>query len=162
MRRVKWIVLHTTEGGTAADAVAKWMASTTGENAVSAHAITDDHGACVRSVQDAFAAWTAGKANDDSLQIEMVTPKGASLGWTASVWMSKEALLNTTAKVAAEWSRRYDIPVDFVDAEELKAGRKGITTHAEITKAFYGGSGHFDPGKNFPMREFLSRVADFR
>lgn len=162
MRNVKWIVLHATEGGAAADAVALWMASTSGESAVSAHAITDEKGACIRSVEDAYAAWTAGRANAESLQVEMVTPLGASAGWSLDTWMLKRALLDTTAKVAAEWSRRYDIPIEFVDAAGLKAGRRGITTHAEVTKAFYDGDGHFDPGKNFPMRAFLSRVSAFR
>ena len=44
--------------------------------------------------------------------------------------------------------------MQFIDAEGLKAGKKGVTTHAEVSKAFKK-SNHTDPGLGFPMDRIL-------
>jgi hypothetical protein len=50
---------------------------------------------------------------------------------------------------------RDDIPLEFVDAEGLKARRKGVTTHHECWKAF-GGDVRTDPGQHYPMERMLA------
>ncbi len=153
-----WIVLHATEGGSRAFDVATWMASTRPPKPVSAHRVVDEFGNCAMSVDDDLIVWGAGVANSKSLQIEMVTPRGASLKWKAGEWVGKGELLQTAAGVVADWCRKYDIPVRFIEAAELLRGEKGIVTHAEVSEAFQGGKGHFDPGPGFPMYTFLDMV----
>lgn len=43
----------------------------------------------------------------------------------------------------------YGIPLRWVGPLGLRLGRKGVTRHMDVTKAFPGGS-HTDPGPNFP------------
>ena len=42
-------------------------------------------------------------------------------------------------------------------AADLVRGRRGITSHAEVSLA-YRKSDHWDPGPGFPIDEFLGRV----
>jgi hypothetical protein len=57
---------------------------------------------------------------------------------------------------------KFRIPVQFLTAADLKRALedtdvKGFTTHAEVSKAFKP-TGHTDPGKGFPMDEYLAFV----
>jgi hypothetical protein len=44
-------------------------------------------------------------------------------------------------------------------ADNLKRGAHGITTHAEVSRAF-GKSTHLDPGPFFPVAEYLRLVVE--
>jgi hypothetical protein len=45
----------------------------------------------------------------------------------------------------------------FLAAEALRAGeRYGITTHNEVTGAFPGNDGHWDPGPEYPIDAFMA------
>jgi hypothetical protein len=68
-------------------------------------------------------------------------------------------VLKRTARLVAYLCHRWGLPVNFVDAAGLRAGHAGVTTHAEVTKAF-GKSTHTDPGKGFPMGRFLDMVRE--
>ena len=48
-------------------------------------------------------------------------------------------------------------PDPMLTADDLLAGRRGITGHAEVSKA-YRKSDHWDPGPGFPVESFLDRV----
>jgi hypothetical protein len=52
---------------------------------------------------------------------------------------------------------RRRIPVRWLSPDDLLAGRRGITGHAEVSKA-YRKSDHWDPGPGFPVQSFLDRV----
>jgi len=149
------IVLHDTEGTETAAATAAYFMNPAAKAA--AHITVDGSGATYRSVEDSSVAWHANAVNPYSLGIEMAAPKGA-YAWSRAEWLRHERLLETAAERVAQWCRRWNLPVKFVDAEGLKAGRKGITTHEAVTKAF-GASDHMDPGSRFPMEDFLRRVA---
>lgn len=154
----KWIVLHDTEspeGGVTAQANASYFSNSAAK--VSAHIVTDDLGECYRCVADDQIAWTANGANPDSLNIEMATPVGAALTWSSEDWLARAKLLEISAAHVALWVGLYDIPTKFVDAEGLKNGERGITTHAEVTKAGMGGD-HIDPGPDFPIDDFIDMV----
>jgi N-acetyl-anhydromuramyl-L-alanine amidase AmpD len=149
-----WIVIHDTEGGASAAAVASYFFNPATD--ASAHLVVDNDGACYRCVDDDRMAWHAGPANPKSLGIELVAPEGA-YKWSAADWLTHERLLEAAAARVARWVKRYNLPVRFVGPAGLKRGDRGITTHAAVTEAL-GGS-HGDPGKSFPMEDFLRRVA---
>jgi hypothetical protein len=65
-------------------------------------------------------------------------------------------MLRRAAYKTALHCKRFKIPVRFVDAAGLKAGKRGITTHVECSKAF-GGS-HWDPGPGWPKALFMGMV----
>jgi hypothetical protein len=66
-------------------------------------------------------------------------------------------MLDRSAALAAELCRRYEIPVAWLYAADLKAGRRGLTTHKAVSEAFRR-SNHWDPGNGFPVESYLARV----
>lgn len=158
-----WIVLHDTEGpghlgvdddrATAASNAAYFANP---EAKVSTQLVVDNTGACYRCVADDQIAWGAGAVNPQALQIEMAAPVGAAVGRTREDWLAQDVLLDTAAAHVAHWCDLYDIPAVFVTGDDMLLGARGITTHAEVTKAF-GGS-HIDPGPTFPIDEFIAMV----
>lgn len=156
----KWIVLHATESDprvTNAWNIASWFAQPKGIG--SAHLVVDDDANCYRSLEDDQVPQAARGANTTGLHIELLAPAGASLTWSADDWLSHAILLNAAADLVADWCRAYEVPVEFVDAEGLIAGNRGITTHAEVTKAFKLDD-HVDPGPNFPIVVFIEKVRE--
>lgn len=152
---IDWIVLHDTEGGDTAAQNASYFMNPSAK--VSAHIIVDDSGACYRSVADDAVAWAAQGANPRSLNIEMVAPAGAAVSWSEDDWLARDKMLEVSAAHVARWAEEYGIPTRFVDAAGLARGDRGITTHAEVTRAGMGGD-HVDPGPNFPIEDFIKRV----
>lgn len=148
------VVVHDTEGGSSAKNIASYFMNSAAK--VSSHLVVDESGSCYRSVADEDLAWHAGPANGRSLGIELVAPVGAYKR-TRQEWLETGKLLDLTADRIARWCSRYGIPAKFVDAEGLKRGEHGITTHAEVTRGL--GGTHVDPGPNFPMDELVARVA---
>jgi len=136
----------------------------------SAHYVTDPVGAC-QVVHDHVIAWHA-PPNAHSFGIEMCdTPgpvpgdrpgsalfKAAKRAWR---WRrpNQQALLHVTAQLTAELCGAYDIPTTFLSPRMLRAGRHGITTHANVSKAF-GQSTHWDPGF-WPRRRFMRLTRDY-
>ena len=59
--------------------------------------------------------------------------------------------------LVADVCRRRRIPVRWLSADDLLVGRRGVTGHAEVSKA-YGKSDHWDPGPAFPVERFLDQV----
>jgi hypothetical protein len=53
----------------------------------------------------------------------------------------------------------WGIPASLLGAEQIRTGVRGVTTHAEVTKAFKTPGGHLDPGPGFPTQWFCGRVA---
>ncbi|MEU9888022.1 hypothetical protein [Sphaerisporangium sp. NPDC051011] len=71
---------------------------------------------------------------------------------------SKGVLANA-ADVAAAWARRYKLPVRMLTRAELKAGKKGFTSHADVS-VVYRRSDHSDPGTGFPWDLWLGLIKD--
>ena len=154
-RRIDWIVLHDMEapekGGTA-ESCAAYFASGSGGRKASAHYACDSD-SVVQCVRDQDVAYGAPGANARGLHIEHAgyASQGRD-GWADAY--STAMLRDQSAVLCAALCARYGIPARFVDAAGLKRGDKGITTHAECSKAFKPG-GHTDPGPDFPLPTYL-------
>ncbi|QGF20286.1 lysin A, N-acetylmuramoyl-L-alanine amidase domain [Gordonia phage Sixama] len=72
-------------------------------------------------------------------------------------WMNHPAMLEQIARQVATWSAAYDIPLVSLTAAEVRAGKKGICGHNEISLAFRQ-SDHTDPGPNFPKAWIINRA----
>lgn len=160
-RTIRNLVLHDAECAEnfhAARSVAAWFQNPVDENGrplkVSAHYTADDVEIiqCVRDVDVAFAA---PPLNDTGLHLELAGYARQS----AAEWDDpySRSMLSLVAAWAADKCNVYGLPIAFVDAEGLRRGEPGITTHAAVSKAF-GQSTHTDPGPDFPMDAFLARV----
>lgn len=139
----------------------------TGATAGSWHYSTDP-AETIQCSYDRFVCWHA-PPSDHSIGIEMADwPKPWPTGTRSPSWWEKlkrvwrwngknhKAMLHRTAKLTAQLCLAYELPLQFVWAKDLKVGRRGITTHAEVTKAF-GQSVHWDPG-SWPRRRFMRLV----
>jgi hypothetical protein len=165
------IVIHSTvspcvEGG--AEAIARFFAHPHAKG--SSHTIIDP-GEALQVVPDNAIAWHA-PPNLRSLGNEMcdipgpvpddppgtAARKAAKRSWR---WARPEQMrmLNRTARLTARQCLAYDVPIRFVGVANLRAGgarSRGITTHANVSKAF-GQSTHWDPGF-WPRRAFMAMV----
>lgn len=145
---IMWIVMHSTEGDSALGAAA-WFANP--RSSGSAHLCIDDKH-CYRTLGNEYIPWGAPGANTAGFHIE----QAGFARWT-NLWMDKHRqTLERAAYKAAFHCKKFDIPPVFATADDLKHGRKGITTHKECTVAF-GGS-HWDPGTGWPRAWFMKRV----
>lgn len=154
--RIRLIVLHSTEGDTAAGA-AGWF--TNPASGGSTHYVVDDT-KCFNTLPDNVIPWGAkgGRANEDGLHIELA----GYAKWSRDEWLNNHMQeLKNAAAIVRMWSDKYNIPVDsLLSADDLKSqgnNARGITTHANITKAF-GIDSHTDPGSGFPVDVFLDLV----
>lgn len=150
------IVVHTME--TPQDAgrarkCAQWFAGSTAPRA-SAHYCVDDK-EVVQCVRDKDVAWHAPGANTDGIGIE----HAGSARQTASQWGDPyaKAQLEVSAKLTAGLVSKYGIPLVWLSIEDLKANRRGITSHNNVSQAFHQ-STHWDPGPNFPSARYIDLV----
>jgi hypothetical protein len=154
---IKWIVLHDTEGGTA-QGVAAYFAQKpnpkTGQPGGSAHLVVDEL-ACYRTLANNEIPWAAPGANTNGFHIEQC----GYAKWSAVIWGKHRKTLQRAAYKTAFHCHKFGIPPRFVAAAALKRGVKGVTTHAECTKAF--GGDHTDPGPLWPRRLFMRYVNQY-
>ena len=151
------IVLHDMEapeaGGTA-ESVARYFAN--GSKIASAHYCTDNNSS-VQCVQDDVVAYAAPGANRVGLHFELA----GYARQTPEEWMDAygRGMFGQVIPLVAAKCKQYNIPPVFLRAEELKAGNmNGVTTHAEVTKAFHLTT-HTDPGAGFPIGFFIFVLA---
>jgi hypothetical protein len=155
---IDFIVIHTMEAPQTpgrARQVAEWFAGPNAPEA-SAHFEVDDR-EVIRSVHDKDWAWHAGPANPKSIGIEHAGYADKT-DWNSDYSKSE---LENSAKLAALYCDKYNIPVVWLSPQDLKAGRRGITGHVECNAAFEGGRGHFDPGATFPREQYIKLVQSF-
>lgn len=145
---VKWIVLHSTEGGTA-DSIARYFAGSTAGG--STHLVVDDN-ECQRCLPNGAVSWGAKGANYAGFHIEQC----GFAKWRLPLWKRHLNTVRRAAYKTAWHCREFGIPAVYVKAADLKAGKPGITIHRECSKAF-GGS-HWDPGYFWPRRLFMALV----
>jgi len=153
--RIRLIVLHSTEGGTARGA-AGWFAADASEG--STHVVVDDE-ECYLTLPEDVVPWGAkGDAvNEDGLHVEMA----GYAKWSRDEWLERRKRIENAAAVVLDWAKRYDVPLVFLDADALRAAgndARGITSHREITKAYDISGGHQDPGPDFPIDVFMELV----
>ena len=154
-RQIDLIVIHTMEmdeKGDTAENCAQWFRNPAAS--VSAHYCVDAD-SIVQCVRDQDVGWHAPGANHDGIGIEhagRAKQTGREWGDPYSV-----AMLERSAALVAELCRTYKIPVTWLYAADLKAGKRGITTHKAVSDAFKRGS-HWDPGTGFPVERYLALV----
>jgi N-acetyl-anhydromuramyl-L-alanine amidase AmpD len=151
-REIQAVVIHsaeTSEGPETAEALMNWAASPQCKN--SWHYAVDPD-SITQSVQEKDIAWHVKSFSVKSIGIEMA----GRAKQTREEWLDEAsgAIIRRTAALVADICKRHDLPVQFVDAEGLKAGKRGITTHNEVSKAFKD-TDHYDPGPGFPMDVLL-------
>jgi N-acetyl-anhydromuramyl-L-alanine amidase AmpD len=115
-----------------------------------------DSDSIVQCVPDDRRSWAAGtKGNDLGIHVELC----GRAKQTAAEWLDPVSLagLRLASRLVATLCKRHGLPRQFVTAEELVRGVKGITTHDEIRKAWKQTT-HTDPGASFPMAEFMRAV----
>lgn len=145
------IVIHSTEGDTAAGA-ASWFANP--ESAGSAHLVVDDR-ECFRTLENTVIPWGAKGANTNGFHIE----HAGFARWERQKWMSHEGTLRRGAFKAALHARRFGIPLRLLSADDLRRGRSGFVTHVTVTQVF--GGTHTDPGEGFPLDRYMDLVKRF-
>jgi N-acetylmuramoyl-L-alanine amidase CwlA len=150
------IVLHSTVSpcrNGAAREVARFFSNRPETGKTSAHYVVDP-GEVIQCVPDHTVAYHCGY-NQDSLGIELCDMPDAK---SKRRWDDKNhrAMEVRAARLVAELCLAYNIRPWFVPAFALKMGVKGVTTHAEMSKAFKR-STHWDPGAWRQVR-FMRRV----
>lgn len=145
LREIIWVVLHDEEAATARSAAA-WFQNP--KSAGSAHLCVDDN-ECYRCLANEDIPWAARGANEKGFHIE----QAGFARWSTVIWKRHVNTIRRAAYKAAVHCKQFDIPVRFVDAEGLKAGKSGITTHRQCSKAF--GGHHTDPGPFYPRSMFM-------
>lgn len=153
---IKHIVLHTAEIGESlqgAEALANVCASPTARDASWHFAVDAD--SITQSVKVSDVAWHAPGCNADGIGIEMA----GRANQTAEEWADKfsVSMLDRCAKLVAVLCHDYDVPPVLVDEAGLLAGKRGITLHSTVSKAFKK-SDHWDPGPHFPVDAFIVKV----
>lgn len=152
VNQIRNIVMHATQGGTS-QSVASYF--TTMRSGGSTQLVVDDFD-CYRCLRDDEIPWGAPGLNYRGFHIEQC---GYS-EWKKIMWSKthRKTLMRAAYKTALH-CKRYDVPIRFVKAPGLKKGLKGITTHAECTKAF--GGDHTDPGVGWPRLLFMGMVRGY-
>ena len=154
-RAIDLIVIHTMEmdeKGDTAEHCALWFKNPAAK--VSAHYCVDAD-SIVQCVRDQDVGWHAPGANHDGIGIEHAgRAKQTGRDWSDAYSV---AMLERSAALVADLCTKYSIPVTWLYAADLKAGKRGITTHDAVSKAFKRGS-HWDPGKGFPVERYLALV----
>jgi N-acetyl-anhydromuramyl-L-alanine amidase AmpD len=155
-RLIDLLVVHTMESPekpSAAEDVAKWFAGRSAPQA-SAHYCIDNN-SIVRCVDDADVAWHAPGVNHNGIGLEHAGRAAQALKDWGDAYSVAELVLS--ARLSAALCRAYRIPVVYLRAPDLVAGRRGITSHREASAAFRL-SDHTDPGLYFPIDFYLSTI----
>lgn len=165
------VVLHSTvspcvEGG--AEMIARYFKSEGAGG--SAHYVVDP-AETVQVVYDDVIAWHA-PPNQNSLGIEMCDIPGpipgdsrtsAAFKAARKAWRwtrpAQRQMLHNAAELTAQLCLAYDVPLIFLSASDLVAGKRGITTHNNVSQAWHQ-SVHWDPGF-WPRRKFMRLVRQY-
>jgi N-acetyl-anhydromuramyl-L-alanine amidase AmpD len=150
------IVIHTMESPEkpdTAESVAAWFAGATAPQASAHYCIDAD--SIVECVRDTDVAWHAPGANHNGLGLEHAGRAAQSTADWSDDYSTK--LLELSAELVAQKCTKYDIPAVWLTAAQLRAGKRGITGHAQVSEAFKR-TDHTDPGKSFPVETYIAKV----
>jgi N-acetyl-anhydromuramyl-L-alanine amidase AmpD len=152
------LVIHTMEAPEKPDTaenVAKWFAGPTAPQA-SAHYCIDNN-SIVQCVKDTDVAWHAPGANHNGLGFEHAGYSAQKpADWSDAY---SDQMLKLSAGLVAEKCKEHGIPAVYLREADLLAGRRGITGHVQVSRAFKL-STHTDPGPNFPIERYLGYVKE--
>jgi hypothetical protein len=155
---IVFIGIHTMEapeGPSTAENVAAYFAKPATQ--ASSHWCVDNNSR-VRCVNDGDEAWTMPPVNPNSLNIELAgyASQGSS-GWNDAY---SRSMLDNAAVCAAEWCRKYSIPLRRNTDAQIRAYAKGFVGHVDVNRVFRS-SDHYDPGPAFPWTDFLKMVGKY-
>jgi len=121
----------------------------------SAHYCVDDQDV-IQCVLECDVAWHAPGANSNGIGIE----HAGYASQTPEQWDDNysRAVLANSAKLVAGLCKRFNVPMVRLSVAELAAGGRGLCGHVDCTNAFSHGSGHQDPGVNFPWAAYVALV----
>lgn len=152
--QIKYIVIHATQSpndikptDNDARSIARYF--TTHNSGGSAHLVIDDWH-CYKTLIDSIIPWGAPPLNSNGFHIEQC---GYS-EWSRKRWMIHLNTIRRTAYKSALRCKWYKIPAVFLSVEDLKSGKHGITSHANISAAFHK-TNHTDPGINYPYSTYM-------
>lgn len=157
--KVDLFLLHTEEGNSNADQLARWL----GGNVSASYHYTismdpKDKGITVCDVVDTdLASWSVLSANNRSINLCFA---GSRASWSRQDWLDKVGrAIDVAAYLAVQDCKKYNIPTTVI-APPYTAGRAGITDHAYVTKVLKDGT-HTDVGPNFPWDVFAASIAKY-
>lgn len=105
---------------------------------------------------DSLICWHA-PPNAHSIGVEMCDfPATGITGMRRWDDANHQAMLTRTAHLVAQLCLAYDVPIHRRYAIGLRLGRRGITGHVSVGRAFHQTT-HWDPGA-FPWRKFMRLV----
>lgn len=157
---ISLLVIHSAEcaeTATAAEALQGWAAGPNAPKASWHYAVDSD--SITQSVRDEDTAWHAPGVNERAIGVELAGRASQTPEQWADAYST--ATLDRAARLFARLCDRHGIPAVFVDAAGLVRGERGITTHAEVSRAFKR-STHTDPGAGFPLAAFIAKVAELK
>lgn len=157
---IRWVVLHDEEAPTA-ESAARYF--TNEDSGGSAHECVDGS-VCFQTLDAKRIPWAAPGANTKGYHIE----QAGYARWLRWIWKSKAnwLIVQRAAWRTAVACHDYNLGrPKFVNAAGLVRNLKGITTHAEVTKAFpelarKSGS-HTDPGPGWPRDDFIATAQEY-
>lgn len=155
-----WSVIHTTENSdyTAPDDVARWQLDRSNES--SYHVLFGFNGRSVRSNDDNYSPWSVGMPGN------RLGLHGAAVAYasrTRSDWMEFPDQLESIARWLAKNAREYGIPLVELTVDDVRARKRGVTTHATYWQAIAKDQGmdyRSDPGTGFPMDVVITRARE--
>ena len=157
----KWITLHCTQSKEieyGARSVARWFQNPWDPKKkvwvkASAHVVIDNK-EVVQCVPFDRIAYHARGINTNSLGIEFV----GGAGQTREQWLDTygQLMFDLGAALVFTLGRQFGIQIENeIVAGGILLNNGGVTTHAEVTRAYKVPGGHLDPGVNFPMEHLL-------
>lgn len=154
----QFVEIHCTDGHEGpgdAEACVKMFADPALQPKRSAHYAVDS-GKIWQAVRDGQIAWHSGHtANARGIGVEIC----GRANQTREQWLDEASMptLELAARLVAYLCSAYGIPRQLLLAADLVAGKKGLTTHAEVSRAWHE-TNHQDPGPNFPLLAFVRAV----
>ena len=154
--RSSWsiVVVHDMEAERStrtAENLGEWWHGPSASHASAHYGVDTD--SIVQYVNERDIAWAAGHtANQRGIHIEV---QGFARD-DAAAWFADQATGRAALLVRDVCDRRC-IPMVWLDAAALLRGERGITSHAECSRAWRE-SDHTDPGAAFPIEAFMGLV----
>lgn len=156
-----WVVMHDMEFPERPDA-AEWTAAYFARGAdgrsVSSHYVADVD-SIIQCVRLADTAWTVGNRAGNYRGINWELAGYANQ--TREQWLDpfSRGMLERVAVVMRRDMARYNIPARVLTDAQVKAFTPGVTSHAQLGRAF-GGTDHTDPGRSFPWDMLIGLLTD--
>lgn len=148
-----WVIVHSTEADTAESSAVYFTNPNSGG---SAHLVVDDN-ECFRTLDDQQIPWAAPGANEKGYHIE----QAGHANWSVITWMRHRKTVQRAAYKAALRCHRFHIPAVWLEPDDLKRGKAGVSSHANCTTAFGPTGGHSDPGSGWPRRYFMRQLRNY-